>query len=384
MSSTAPETPSQRAVTVYDDSNHHIDDDTVWEYNGCTFKRITKKDLEGNIVELRNGGVLSCPICPEIGVMTTLSNLVGHLVAKNHAQRFYHLWSLRGSGNNNAGPMLLFQESWEDANHLEYLRSKRLEKIDRAVIAQHDYTWDRLKNRFNCIVEGPGTEAQSLHLGQFLMSKSDMLQNFRHIEPQNAGPEWSKPFQTLTQNISQLTRKGRTQPRPDRLMEARTYISNPAGISSVRGTGQQIVTSAFRQAREKMIGLRGPLTEIVENPRKRGPPEEENGQGVFKVPKRLYLRDEPSNLTGQITNTQDGQLVVHSDPPRVSSTLELQCPWTDEQLAQAKALKAKISNSEELTPEEKLIQKDYQQLFFLLDTFEQLESPQISSANSMS
>ena len=124
--------------------------------------------------------------------MTTLSNLIGHLVAKNHAQRFYHLWSLRGSGNNNAEPMLLFQDSWETANHLKVLRSKRLEKIDRAVIAQGEYNWARLKSRFNCMVEGHQNGGQAPHPGQLFMPEFDMLHKFKGVDNHIGGSEWSK------------------------------------------------------------------------------------------------------------------------------------------------------------------------------------------------
>ncbi|KAF3101236.1 hypothetical protein TWF569_001992 [Orbilia oligospora] len=364
MSNTTPGTPNQQAITIYDDdSNHHIGDDTVWTYNGCTFKRITKKEVDGSIVELRNGGVLSCPICPEIGVMTTLSNLIGHLVAKNHAQRFYHLWSLRGSGNNNAEPMLLFQDSWETANHLKVLRSKRLEKIDRAVIAQGEYNWTRLKKRFNCMVEGHQNGGQAPHPGQLFMPEFDMLHKFKGVDNHIGGSEWN-----------------RIQPHQDRLLGTRTYHSN-RGISSVRTSGQQIVTSVFRQAKEKMIGAKGPLSETVDNPRKRRAPEE-NEAAVFKVPKRPYLCSDSGIRTDQAANNEDGQAESYKSL-KVTGTLGIQFPWTDQQIAEARALKAKVANSEGLTPEEEEGYKNYQQLCFLLDTFQEMENGENSGTHSL-
>ncbi|KAF3224743.1 hypothetical protein TWF191_005909 [Orbilia oligospora] len=354
MSNTTPGTPNQQAITIYDDdSNHHIGDDTVWTYNGCTFKRITKKEADGSIVELRNGGVLSCPICPEIGVMTTLSNLIGHLVAKNHAQRFYHLWSLRGSGNNNAEPMLLFQDSWETANHLKVLRSKRLEKIDRAVIAQGEYNWNRLKTRFNCMVEGHQNGGQAPHPGRLFMPEFDMLHKFKGVDNHIGGSEWSKLFKILVTMVKQLTWKGRIQPHHDRLLGTRTYQSN-RGISSVRTSGQQIVTSVFRQAKEKMTGAKGPLSEIVDNPRKRRAPEE-NEAAVFKVPKRPYLCSDSVIRTDQTTNNEDGQAESYESP--------------------------KVT--EGLTPEEEEGYKNYQQLCFLLDTFQEMENGENSGTHSL-
>ncbi|RVD81026.1 uncharacterized protein DFL_008904 [Arthrobotrys flagrans] len=359
--------PNQEAITLYDDddSNHHIDDDTVWTYNGCNFKRITKKEADGSIVELRNGGVLSCPICPEIGVMTTLSNLIGHLVAKNHAQRFYHLWSLRGSGNSNAEPMLLFQDNWEIANHLKILRSKRLEKIDRVVVAQGEYTWGRLKNRFNYIAEGNQNGVQAIHPGQFFMPEFDMLHKFKGIDNHVGGPEWS-----------------RMQPHQDRLLGTRTYHSN-RGTSSFRTSGQQIVTSVFKQAKEKMTGVKGPLSEIIDNPRKRRAPEEENEQAaISKIPKRPYICDDSDVRTDQAANKKDKQPVNYASP-KVTDTLGIQFPWTDEQIAQARALKAKVANSEELTPEEDEIHKNFQQLCFLLDTFQGMENGESSGTHTL-
>ncbi|KAK6516399.1 hypothetical protein TWF506_006309 [Arthrobotrys conoides] len=346
MSNTTPGTPSQQAIVPYDDnSNHHISDDTVWTYNGCTFKRITKKEKDGNIVELRNGGVLSCPICPEIGVMTTLSNLIGHLVAKNHAQRFYHLWSLRGSGNNNAEPMLLFQENWEIANHLKILRSKRLEKIDRAVLAEGEYTWSRLKERFNHIAEGQQDGTQVIRPEQLFMPEFEMLRKFKGVDNYAGGPGYS-------------------------------------GISSVRTSGQQIVTSVFRQAKEKMTGVKGPLSEIADNPRKRRAPEEENETAVFKVPKRPYIYSDSSAITDQTTNKEDEQQDIY-ESPKVADTPGIQFLWTDEQIAHARALKAKVANSEELTPEEEESYKGYQQLCFLLDTFQEMGNGESSGTHML-
>ncbi|KAK6357460.1 hypothetical protein TWF718_001771 [Orbilia javanica] len=388
MSNNASETPGQQAITLYDDvdSHHHIDDDTVWTYNGCTFKRITKKEADGSIVELRNGGVLSCPICPEIGVMTTLSNLVGHLVAKNHAQRFYHLWSLGSAGNNNAEPMLLFQDSWETANHLKVLRSKRLEKINRAVVAQGDYTWEQLKHRFNYVAEGH-QGAQAVRPEQLFMPEFDMLHKFKAIDHHHVGaPEWS-----------------RMQPHQDRLLGTRTYHSNrenpryyrrypilklnwklaAGGISSIRTSGQQIVTSVFRQAKEKMTGVKGPLSEIVDNPRKRPAPEQGNDQdAVFKVPKRPYICENYGIQTSHETNKGLEQQVIY-ESPSTASTLGIQLPWTNEQIAQARALKAKASTVEELTPQEQESYKDYEQLYLLLDTLDEIDNGQSSGTHTL-
>ncbi|KAK6536120.1 hypothetical protein TWF281_000367 [Arthrobotrys megalospora] len=342
MSNTAPETPNQRAIIVYDDANSHTtDEDTVWTYNGCTFKRITKKEADGNIVELRNGGILSCPICPEIGVMTTLSNLVGHLVAKNHAQRFYHLWSLRGTGNNNAGPMLLFQESWETANHLKFLRSKRLEKVDKTVLTQNDYTWEQLKTRFNYITETSDGEVEGVQPGQFFMPGFDMFQGLKGIDGHIGGAEWKN-------------------------------------MASVRTTGQRIVTSVFRQAKDKVNGVKGPLSDIAGNQRKRRICEEDIEQNPFKVPRRPYIGGNPDIARDQGT-TEEGEIHDIHESSKHTNTLGIQFPWTDEQVAQAKFLKAKLTNSEELTPQEEEIYKANQQLYFLMDSFQGMETGQPAS-----
>ncbi|KAK6509122.1 hypothetical protein TWF481_003885 [Arthrobotrys musiformis] len=372
MSSNAPEPPIHESFDLYDDSHHHTENDTVWTYNGCTFKRITKKEPDGSIVELRNGGILSCPICPEIGVMTTLSNLVGHLVAKNHAQRFYHLWSLRGVGNNNAEPMLLFQESWETANHLKILRAKRLEKIDRAVIAQHEYTWDRLKNRFNTLdAEGTRIGAQDPHQGQFFTQGFDLLNCAKNMNYQIGGPEWSQ-----------------LQPYQDRLLGPRVYHLN-RGISSVRNSGQQVVTSVFRQAKDRMAGVKGPLSEITGNPRKRRAPDEEDELATFRVPKRPFACNDFVVEADQATSLESRRFNQEEEPQssfiasKIAPTLGLQFPWTDEQVAEARALKAKIANSEQLTPEEEESYKNCQQLCFLLDAFEEMDDEQNSSTTAL-
>ncbi|KAF3916857.1 hypothetical protein ABW20_dc0110001 [Dactylellina cionopaga] len=209
-------------------ASNNASESQLWSHKQCLFKKITKTEND-EVSEARYGGILACPMCyTEHGSMATLTNLVGHLISKNHAQRYYLVRSLAHNGDEGAQKLLEFQAHWEIRNRLEELKVKRMktsQKIDKL-----QFDWEDMKAKFHCV----GNLAEKALDGLSGTTEAD------------GSKQQQAPNTEVTENTADKDGKaGKAGP------EKASKSKSGNAIMAAKEGGQQKVTSAFKQAKAK-------------------------------------------------------------------------------------------------------------------------------------